>query len=58
MAKYHDKREAISTNILKDEDMILNQRKLACTTQNIDIYCAILDNFNTFAYYNNIHDRK
>ena len=51
--KYHDKREAISTNILKDEDMILNQRKLACTTQNIDIYCAILDNFNTFAYYNN-----
>ena len=51
--KYHDKREMIVTNILKDEDMIMNQRKLAYTTQNIDIYCAALDNFNAFSYYNN-----
>ena len=50
---YHDKREAIVSNILKDEDMIMNQRKLACTTKNIDIFCAILDNFNAFCYYNN-----
>ena len=50
---FHDKREKIVLNILKDENLIINQRKLACTTKNIDIFCAILDNFNTFCYYNN-----
>ena len=50
---FHDKREKIVLNILKDENLITNQRKLACTTENIDIFCAILDNFNTFCYYNN-----
>ena len=52
-SKYHDKREEIVTNILKDEDMIMNQRKLAYSTKNIDIYCVILDNFIAFSYYNN-----
>ena len=51
--KYHDKRESIVSEILKNEDMVMNQRKLACTTKNNDVYCAILDNFNTFCYYNN-----
>ena len=50
---YHDKREVIVSNILKDEDGMTNQRKLACTTKNIDIYYAVLENFNTFSYYNN-----
>ena len=52
-SKFHDKRESIVSKILKDEDMVMNQRKLACTTKYKDIYCAILDNFNTFCYYNN-----
>lgn len=52
-SQLHDKKEKIVLNILKDEDLINNQRKLASNTKNIDIYCAILDNFNTFCYYNN-----
>ena len=50
---FHDKREKIVLDILKDENMVTNQRKLACTTKNVDIFCAILDNFNAFCYYNN-----
>jgi hypothetical protein len=50
---FHDKREKIVLDILKDENMVINQRKLACTTKNVDIFCAILDNFNAFCYYNN-----
>ena len=53
-SKYHEKRELIVSKLLKDEDLIMNQRKLACTTKNKDVYCAILDNFNTFCYYNNL----
>ena len=49
----HDKKEKIVNNLLKDEDMVNDQRKLATKTKNIDIYCAILENFNTFCYYNN-----
>ena len=49
----HDKKEKIISDLLKDENMINGQRKLATVTKNIDIYCAILDNFNTFCYYNN-----
>ena len=52
-SQLHDKKEKIVLDILKDEDLINNQRKLATSTKNIDIYCAILDNFNTFCYYNN-----
>ena len=50
---FHDKRETIVKKLLKDEDMIMKQRELACITKNIDIYCSALDNFNTFSYYNN-----
>lgn len=50
---FHDKRESIVKKILKDENMVMKQRQLACTTKSIDIYCAALDNFNTFSYYNN-----
>lgn len=49
----HDKKEKIVNNLLKDEEMVNDQRKLATKTKNIDIYCAILENFNTFCYYNN-----
>ena len=50
---YHDKREKIAINLLKDENLIDDQRKLACITKNIDIYYTVLENFNTFSYYNN-----
>ena len=52
-SKYHDKRESIISKILKDEEMVMNQRKLACTTKNNNVYYTILDNFNAFCYYNN-----
>ena len=53
-SNYHDKREKIIKTILADENTINDQRKLACITKNLDIYCTVLDNFNTFCYYNNI----
>ena len=53
-SEYHDKREIIVKNILANENVINDQRKLAYTTKNKDIYCTILENFNTFCYYNNI----
>ena len=49
----HNKKEAIVKDILSNENEVNGLRKLACSTRNIDIYCALLDNFNTFSYYNN-----
>ena len=52
-SNYHDQRENIINNILSNENIIKEQRKLAYSTKNIDIYCTVLDNFNNFCYYNN-----
>ena len=52
-SKYHDKREAIVTELLKDTNLFNEIRKLATRTKNLDVYCTILDIFNDICYYNN-----
>ena len=49
-AEYHDKREAIVTQLLKDSKMFNDIRRLASKTKNVDIYCTALDIFNDFCY--------
>ena len=52
-SEYHDKKEAIVTELLKDPNLFIDIRKLATKVKNVDIYCTILDIFNDFCYYNN-----
>ena len=52
-SEYHDKKEAIVTELLKDPNLFNDIRKLATKVKNVDIYCTILDIFNDFCYYNN-----
>ena len=52
-AEYHDKKEAIVIELLKDSNLFNDIRKLATKTKNVDVYCTILDIFNDFCYYNN-----
>ena len=51
--EYHDKREAIVNELLKNTELFNDIRKFATKTTNADIYCTILDMFNDFCYYNN-----
>ena len=50
---YHDKREAIVLELLKNVNLFNDIRKLSTKTNNENIYCTILDIFNDFCYYNN-----
>ena len=50
---YHDKREAIVLELLKNVNLFNDIRKLSTKTNNENIYCYILDIFNDFCYYNN-----
>ena len=52
-SEYHDKRETIVTELLKNVNLFNDIRKLATKTKNENIYCTILDIFNDFCYYNN-----
>ena len=50
---YHDKREAIVTELLKNANLFNDIRKLATKTKDENLYCTVLDIFNDFCYYNN-----
>ena len=52
-SEYHDKREAIVLELLKNVNLFNDIRKLSTKTNNENIYCYILDIFNDFCYYNN-----
>ena len=52
-SEYHDKREAIVLELLKNVNLFNDIRKLSTKTNNENIYCTILDIFNDFCYYNN-----
>ena len=52
-SEYHDKREAIVLELLKNVNLFNDIRKLSTKTKNENIYCTILDIFNDFCYYNN-----
>ena len=52
-SQYHDKKEAIVSELLKSVNLFNDIRKLSTKTKNVDIYCTILDIFNDFCYYNN-----
>ena len=52
-SEYHDKRETIVTELLKNVNLFNDIRKLATKTKNENIYCTILNIFNDFCYYNN-----
>ena len=52
-SEYHDKREAIVLELLKNVNLLNDIRKLSTKTKNENIYCTILDIFNDFCYYNN-----
>ena len=52
-SEYHDKREAIVLELLKNVNLFNDIRKLSTKTKNENIYCYILDIFNDFCYYNN-----
>ena len=52
-SEYHDKREAIVLELLKNYNLFNDIRKLSTKTNNENIYCTILDIFNDFCYYNN-----
>ena len=51
--KYHDKKETIISELLKDSNLFNDMRKLATKTKDENIYCTILDIFNDICYYNN-----
>ena len=51
--KYHDKKEKIISELLKDPNLFNDIRKLATKTKDANIYCTILDIFNDVCYYNN-----
>jgi hypothetical protein len=52
-SEYHDKRETIVTELLKNVNLFNDIRKLATKTKDENIYCTILNIFNDFCYYNN-----
>ena len=52
-SEYHDKRETIVTELLKNVNLFNDIRKLVTKTKNENIYCTILNIFNDFCYYNN-----
>ena len=52
-SEYHDKKEAIISELLKSVNLFNDIRKLSTKTKNVDIYCTILDIFNDFCYYSN-----
>ena len=51
--EYHDKKEKIISELLKDPNLFNDIRKLATKTKDANIYCTILDIFNDVCYYNN-----
>lgn len=51
--KDHDRREQIVNNILKNDEILKGQNSLALNTKNSNVFSTVLENFNTFCYYNN-----
>ena len=51
--QYHDKKEKIVNDLLKNKNIFNDIRKLATKTRNEHIFCTILEIFINFCYYNN-----
>lgn len=50
----HNRREKIVNDLVKNNnDLILEMKNFALKTDNENIFCMVLENFNTFCYYNN-----